>query len=423
MLREQHLAMASNFMKPVPYLLAAAAAVLLPVCLPSTSPAQDAPAPAATASPVASAAPTPVTPLSPAEKKALSADVSEVKTADQLWQYIQEWANKEPDIDKNLDDATREQKITEFVESERARLTPACEEFLKKYPQDPRHWDVRLVQLSLQQEGEGADLPAMEKTLKEIADAPDASVTSRQKARQALLGIHLQGLGESGLTPALDSEIGAYEKDFPDDPDGGQFVALRMHFLGENPTPEQTMELLTRLSKSPNAATAKTAQAQISLRTDPLDLKFTATDGREVDLVKLRGKVVLVDFWATWCVPCVQEVPDVVAAFKKYHDKGFEIVGISLDKEKEPLEKFTKAKDMTWPQYFDGKFWQNDFARRFGIDTIPAMWLVGTDGKIASFNPREDLDGSIAKLLDQKAVAASSGATAISPSSGPTPQP
>ena len=371
----------------------------------------------------ASAAPTPATPLSPAEKKALSADVSEVKTADQLWQYIQEWANKEPDIDKNLDDAAREQKITEFVESERARLTPACEEFLKKYPQDPRRWDVRLVQLSLQQEGDGADLPAMEKTLEEIADAaPDASATSRQKARQALLGIHLQGLGESGLTPALESEISAYEKDFPDDPDGGQFVALRMHFLGENPTPEQITELLTKLSKSPNAATAKTAKAQLALRTEPLDLKFTAVDGREVDLAKLRGKVVLVDFWATWCGPCVQEVPDVVAAFKKYHDKGFEIVGISLDKEKDALEKFTKAKEMTWPQYFDGKFWQNDFARRFGIDSIPAMWLVGTDGKIASFNAREDLDGSITKLLDHESRGCRHRARRrISPSSGPTP--
>ncbi len=376
-------------MKPVFHLLAAVSLVgLTRLC-----PAQEAPAPAAS--------------LSPAEKKGLSADVSEVKTADQLWQYIQEWSNKEPVIDKSLDDAAREQKITEFVESERARLTPACEQFLKLYPKDPRRWDVRLVQLSLQQEGEGTDPAAMEKTLQEIAAATDASAASRQKARQALLGIHFQGLGDNGLTPALDSEISAYEKDYPDDADGGQFVELRMHFLGENPAPEQIMELLTKLAKSPNTATARTAQAQIALRTQPLELKFTALDGREVDLAKMRGKVVLVDFWATWCGPCVQAVPDVVAAFKKYHDKGFEIVGISLDKEKEPLEKFTKAKDMTWPQYFDGKFWQNDIARRYGIDSIPAMWLVGTDGKIASFQAREDLDAAIAKLLDPKAAATS----------------
>ncbi len=406
-------------MKSFSHVLAAAAFVLLPVCLPGVSRAQQS-SPAPAASPAAPAAP-----LSPAEKKALAADASEVKTADQLWQDIQEWSNKEPNLDKDLDDITREQKMAEFIENERAHLNPACEEFLKLYPQDPRRWDVKLVQLSLQQESEdAADLAGMEKTLKEVADAPDAKAASKQKARQALLGIHLQSLGEGGLTPALEAEIAAYEKDFPDDADASQFVALRMHFLGDNPTPEQVTELLTRLAKSPNAATARTAKAQLALRNEPLDLKFTAVDGREVDLAKLRGKVVLIDFWATWCGPCVQEVPDVVAAYKKYHDKGFEIVGISLDKEKEPLLKFTKEKEMTWPQYYDGKFWQNDFARRFGIDSIPAMWLVGADGRVVSFSAREDLDGSIAKQLDKKSAAATAGHPVVaSASSGPTPQP
>ena len=238
-----------------------------------------------------------------------------------------------------------------------------------------------------------------------------------------MLGIHLQTVAETGLTPALDAEISTFEKDFPDDPDGGQFVSLRMHFLGENPTPEQIMALLKKLSDSPNKAAAAAAKTQIALRTEPLDLKYTALDGREVDLGKLRGKVVLVDFWATWCGPCVQEVPAVLAAYQKYHDKGFEIVGISLDKDKEPLEKFTKAKQMPWPQYFDGKFWQNDIARRFGITGIPAMWLVGMDGKVANFEAREDLDASIAKLLDQKASSAASGLTASPLTSGPTPPP
>lgn len=400
----------------------AAVAVLLPasVCLPTVSRAQQTPAaPAPATSPTAAPAP-----LSPAEKKVLAADASETKTADQLWKDIQEWSTKEPNLDKDLDDITREQKLAEFIDNERAHLNPACEEFLKLYPQDPRRWDVKLVQLSLKQESDDTDLGGMEKTLKEIADASDASAASKQKARQALLGIHLQALGEGGLTPVLEAEIAAYEKDFPDDPDAGQFVALRVHFLGDEATPEQVTELLTRLSKSPSVATAKTAKAQLALRTEPLDLKFTAVDGREVDLAKLRGKVVLVDFWATWCGPCVQEVPDVIAAFKKYHDKGFEVVGISLDKEKEPLLKFTKDKEMTWPQYYDGKFWQNDFARRFGIDSIPAMWLVGTDGRIASFNAREDLDGNIAKQLDKKsAAAASDHPAAVATASGPMPQP
>ena len=82
----------------------------------------------------------------------------------------------------------------------------------------------------------------------------------------------------------------------------GSSWRLRMHFLSENPTPEQIMARLKKLSESPNKAAAAAAKTQIALRTEPLDLKFTALDGREVDLAKLRGKVVLVDFWATWCI-------------------------------------------------------------------------------------------------------------------------
>ena len=133
----------------------------------------------------------------------------------------------------------------------------------------------------------------------------------------------------------------------------------------------------------------------------PLDLKFTAVDGTKVDLSTMKGKVVLVDFWATWCPPCRGEVPNVVATYKKYHDKGFEIVGVSLDQDKDALLSFTKEHDMVWPQYFDGQGWDNAVSKNFGIDAIPAMWLVGKDGKLITTNAREDLDGYVAKALGQ----------------------
>src|ERR1700679_1361257 len=101
-----------------------------------------------------------------------------------------------------------------------------------------------------------------------------------------------------------------------------------------------------------------TARADVDINR-PLDLNFTAVDGRKVDLAQLRGKVVLLDFWATWCPGCRQEVPEVVNTYRKYHDKGFEVVGISLDQDKDALQAFTSEHGMTWPQYFDGQGWDN----------------------------------------------------------------
>ena len=131
----------------------------------------------------------------------------------------------------------------------------------------------------------------------------------------------------------------------------------------------------------------------------PLDLKYTAVDGSGRP-GQDAGKVVLVDFWATWCPPCRGEVPNVVATYQKYHDQGFEIVGVSLDQDKDALTAFTKEHGMVWPQYFDGKGWDNDISTGLGIDSIPAMWLVGKDGKVITTNAREDLAGQVDKALD-----------------------
>jgi thiol-disulfide isomerase/thioredoxin len=122
-------------------------------------------------------------------------------------------------------------------------------------------------------------------------------------------------------------------------------------------------------------------------------------DGAPFDLTKWHGKVVLIDFWATWCGPCMHEVPNVVAAYNKYHDKGFEIIGVSLDQDKSALLRTTAQKGMTWPQYFDGKGWNNAVSSAFQIRSIPSMWLVTKKGIIASTDARGNLESSIQKLL------------------------
>jgi thiol-disulfide isomerase/thioredoxin len=174
-------------------------------------------------------------------------------------------------------------------------------------------------------------------------------------------------------------------------------------------TEAQKQELAQRVLKHPKAAESIKAEARKILSREeayavgkPLDISFTAVDGTKVDLKQMKGKVVLVDFWATWCGPCVGEVPNLKRVYEAYHDKGFEIVGISLDEKKADLVEFTKSKGMPWPQYFDGKHWNNEISFRFGINSVPTEWVVDKKGILREINARGNLAGLVERLLNEE---------------------
>jgi thiol-disulfide isomerase/thioredoxin len=171
---------------------------------------------------------------------------------------------------------------------------------------------------------------------------------------------------------------------------------------------EARKEMAQELMASPNAPPGVKTLAEHILKGTrpyevgrPLDIKFTALDGREVDLAKLTGKVVLVEFWSTTCGPCLAEMPHVKAAYDNLHPRGFEVVAISLDDKESAVRRFVKEKDLSWPQHFDGKGWGNQFALKYGIFGIPTMWLVDKRGNLRDTNARFDLERRIKQLLDE----------------------
>jgi peroxiredoxin len=118
------------------------------------------------------------------------------------------------------------------------------------------------------------------------------------------------------------------------------------------------------------------------------EISLPNPDGTVVPLSSLRGKVVLIDFWAQWCRPCRMENPNIVEAYNKYKDKGFEVYGVSLDRSKDKWLQGIEEDGLPWTHVSDLKYWQSEAAKQYNISAIPASFLLDRDGKIIAKNLR-----------------------------------
>ncbi|UCF06824.1 MAG: redoxin domain-containing protein [bacterium] len=134
-----------------------------------------------------------------------------------------------------------------------------------------------------------------------------------------------------------------------------------------------------------------------------IGFSMQSAGGEKITLDSYKGKVVLLDFWASWCAPCRNEMPNVKKVYNHFHDKGFEIIGISLDDKKYKFDSYVDTQQLPWPQIYDGKGWMSEVGQLYAVNSIPATYLLDRQGKIRYKNVRgKELHTAIAKLIAEE---------------------
>jgi peroxiredoxin len=172
--------------------------------------------------------------------------------------------------------------------------------------------------------------------------------------------------------------------------DGTELDSIVSNFAPEFSTSEYVVKLKEMIQE----------QKKTSVGVAAPDFTMNDPEGKPVQLSSLRGKVVMIDFWASWCAPCRQENPNVVKLYNQYHPKGFEIIGVSLDKDNENWVQAIKDDQLSWIHVSDLQYWKNAVARQYGVNSIPQTYLLDKDGKIIAKGLRsEQLGAKLAELF------------------------
>ncbi|MFM8705906.1 MAG: TlpA family protein disulfide reductase, partial [Planctomycetia bacterium] len=289
-------------------------------------------------------------------------------------------------------------------------------------PADPLHDPAAKMKLEsllmlgrFGDEKAAADMAAYAETL---IKSPSRDLAS--EAQRIMIVSEAQQVLSSGDMKAAEGVVKKTTALLASDPDDLQTAGLAMQLAGafeQMPGGEATAMMAYRgfgpaMAKSSNEQIRKMGESfagtlrRLSLPGNPMEITGTLLNGQKFDQKSLAGKVVLVDFWATWCGPCVAEIPNVLEQYEKYHKDGFEVVGISLDQDREALEKFVDEQKIPWPILFEkaeGEGWQHPLATFYGISGIPTVILIGRDGNVITLNARGEKLGEQLDAIFKKA--------------------
>lgn len=329
------------------------------------------------------------------------------QTASEAWAALANFTLPKPPMAWATNPPTQAD-LAKFDDEQAAQagvLAGRARDFYTRFPDNTnvsraRVTEVQALQLAVHYGATNrlADLIAREASI--VADT-NAPVALRYQLRLDQIGRELPAESAKGMDAKTALEKAGRElvKDFPNGSAGYNILMdlatdaglLKMHDLAGVMANSGGPPELTDLGKG--------LQRRIDAIGKPLAIEFTTADGRMVNPTTLSNKVVLVDFWATWCPGCVTMSPEIKKLYDQLHSKGFDVVGINFDDDTNQARQFIRDHDLPWPQYFGGRGPGNQFGREYSISALPAMWLVDRKGVVRDIHGTTDLEAKVAKLM------------------------
>jgi thiol-disulfide isomerase/thioredoxin len=325
----------------------------------------------------------------------------------ELLRWIQKGEKYQPQL-------SSQEELVDFMKKSRRALVAAADKILEAKTSD----STRLAAIRSKRAALGildqAHDPDAAKMLKEFLDQIKDEKQPEVVRMVKTVGLKVR-MNEIGGDPAafakvwdeLKSELNAAPAD-------KELLSIAVGFADgiEQRDPRRAPQVLTELadilSKSKDSKVIEAAKKfagvarRITLLGKPVEIKGTLLDGKPFDQGSVQGKVVLLDFWATWCGPCKEELPNVKQNYAKYHDKGFEVIGVSLDQSGEDLQKFLETEKIAWPILFPkekkDQYWNNPMAVYYGVNAIPCAILTNQKGEVISLQAHGD---ELSRRLEQ----------------------